>query len=156
MGKPERERSLADNEAQAIGRMIRTSQYKLNVVAGLIRGKPVEQALADLTFSKKRIAIEVLKVLKSAVANAENNHNLDVDDLVVAQAWTGKDMVLKRFHARGRGRGASIMKPFSELTIIVREQAKEDKKAKDKAKGKGAKGKTGAARKPAAAKKEAA
>jgi large subunit ribosomal protein L22 len=156
MGKPERERSLADNEAQAIGRMIRTSQYKLNVVAGLIRGKPVEQALADLTFSKKRIAIEVLKVLKSAVANAENNHNLDVDDLVVAQAWTGKDMVLKRFHARGRGRGASIMKPFSELTIIVREQAKEDKKAKAKAKGKGAKGKTGAARKPAAAKKEAA
>jgi large subunit ribosomal protein L22 len=116
----------------------------------------VEQALADLTFSKKRIAIEVLKVLKSAVANAENNHNLDVDDLVVAQAWTGKDMVLKRFHARGRGRGASIMKPFSELTIIVREQAKEDKKAKAKAKGKGAKGKTGAARKPAAAKKEAA
>jgi large subunit ribosomal protein L22 len=156
MGKPERERSLADNEAQAIGRMIRTSQYKLNVVAGLIRGKPVEQALADLTFSKKRIAIEVLKVLKSAVANAENNHNLDVDDLVVAQAWTGKDMVLKRFHARGRGRGASIMKPFSELTIIVREQAKADKKAKAKAKGKGAKGKTGAARKPAAAKKEAA
>jgi large subunit ribosomal protein L22 len=156
MGKPERERSLADNEAQAIGRMIRTSQYKLNVVAGLIRGKRVEQALADLTFSKKRIATEVLKVLKSAVANAENNHNLDVDDLVVAQAWTGKDMVLKRFHARGRGRGASIMKPFSELTIIVREQAKEDKKAKAKAKGKGAKGKTGAARKPAAAKKEAA
>ena len=156
MGKPERERSLADNEAQAIGRMIRTSQYKLNVVAGLIRGKRVEQALADLTFSKKRIAIEVLKVLKSAVANAENNHNLDVDDLVVSQAWTGKDMVLKRFHARGRGRGASIMKPFSELTIIVREQAKEDKKAKAKAKGKGAKGKTGAARKPAAAKKEAA
>jgi large subunit ribosomal protein L22 len=156
MGKPERERSLADNEAQAIGRMIRTSQYKLNVVAGLIRGKPVEQALADLTFSKKRIALEVLKVLKSAVANAENNHNLDVDDLVVSQAWTGKDMVLKRFHARGRGRGASIMKPFSELTIIVREQAKEDKKAKAKAKGKGAKGKTGAARKPAAAKKEAA
>lgn len=156
MGKPEKERSLADNEAQAIGRMIRTSQYKLNVVAGLIRGKPVEQAMADLTFSRKRIAIEVLKILKSAVANAENNHNLDVDDLVVAQAWTGKDMVLKRFHARGRGRGSSILKPFSELTIIVREQAKEDKKAKAKAKGKGAKGKTGAARKPAAAKKEAA
>ena len=153
MGKPERERSLADNEAQAIGRMIRTSQYKLNVVAGLIRGKRVEQALADLTFSKKRIAIEVLKVLKSAVANAENNHNLDVDDLVVAQAWTGKDMVLKRFHARGRGRGASILKPFSELTIVVREQAKEEKKAKAKAKG--GKGKP-AARKPAAAKKEAA
>ncbi|MBL9098481.1 MAG: 50S ribosomal protein L22 [Alphaproteobacteria bacterium] len=152
MGKPERERSLADNEAQAIGRMIRSSQYKLNLVAGLIRGKRVEQALADLTFSKKRIAVEVLKVLKSAVANAENNHNLDVDDLVVAQAWTGKDMVLKRFHARGRGRGASVLKPFSELTIIVREQAKEEKKAK--AKGKGGKGKP--AGKPAAAKKEAA
>jgi large subunit ribosomal protein L22 len=153
MGKPERERSLADNEAQAIGRMIRTSQYKLNVVAGLIRGKRVEQALADLTFSKKRIANDVLKVLKSAVANAENNHNLDVDDLIVAQAWTGKDMVLKRFHARGRGRGAGILKPFSELTIVVREQAKEEKKAK--AKGKGGKGKP-AAKKPAAAKKEAA
>ncbi len=152
MGKPERERSLADNEAQAIGRMIRSSQYKLNLVAGLIRGKRVEQALADLTFSKKRIAVEVLKVLKSAVANAENNHNLDVDDLVVAQAWTGKDMVLKRFHARGRGRGASVLKPFSELTIVVREQAKEEKKAK--AKGKGGKGKP--AGKPAAAKKEAA
>ena len=152
MGKPERERSLADNEAQAIGRMIRSSQYKLNLVAGLIRGKRVEQALADLTFSKKRIAVEVLKVLKSAVANAENNHNLDVDDLVVAQAWTGKDMVLKRFHSRGRGRGASVLKPFSELTIIVREQAKEEKKAK--AKGKGGKGKP--AGKPAAAKKEAA
>ena len=152
MGKPERERSLADNEAQAIGRMIRSSQYKLNLVAGLIRGKRVEQALADLTFSKKRIAVEVLKVLKSAVANAENNHNLDVDDLVVAQAWTGKDMVLKRFHARGRGRGASVLKPFSELTIIVREQAKEEKKAK--AKGKGGKGKP--AGKPTAAKKEAA
>ena len=152
MGKPERERSLADNEAQAIGRMIRSSQYKLNLVAGLIRGKRVEQALADLTFSKKRIAVEVLKVLKSAVANAENNHNLDVDDLVVAQAWTGKDMVLKRFHARGRGRGASVLKPFSELTIVVREQAKEEKKAK--VKGKGGKGKP--AGKPAAAKKEAA
>jgi large subunit ribosomal protein L22 len=156
MGKPERERSLADNEAQAIGRMIRTSQYKLNLVAGLIRGKRVEQAMADLTFSRKRISVEVLKVLKSAVANAENNHNLEVDDLVVAQAWTGKDMVLKRFHARGRGRGASVLKPFSELTIVVREQAKEDKKAKAKAKGKGAKGKPGATKKPAAAKKEAA
>ena len=152
MGKPERERSLADNEAQAVGRMIRSSQYKLNLVAGLIRGKKVEQAIADLSFSKKRISTEVLKVLKSAVANAENNHNLDVDDLVVAKTWTGKDMVLKRFHARGRGRGARVLKPFSELTIVVREQ-KEEKKAK--AKGKGGKGKP-AAKKPAAAKKEAA
>jgi large subunit ribosomal protein L22 len=154
MGKPERERSLADNEAKAVGRMIRTSQYKLNLVAGLIRGKRVERAMADLTFSRKRIAGEVLKILKSAVANAENNHNLDVDDLVVTQAWTGKDLVLKRFHARGRGRGARVMKPFSELTIVVREQPEEKKEKKSKAKGKGAKRKAPA--KPAAAKKEAA
>jgi large subunit ribosomal protein L22 len=155
MGKPSRERSLADTEAKAIGRMIRSSQYKLNLVAGLIRGKKVEQALADLAFSRKRIASDVLKVLKSAVANAEENHNLSVDELVVAQAWTGKDMVLKRFHARGRGRGARVMKPFSELTIVVREQP-EEKKAKTKTtKGKGAKGKPARA-KPAAAKKEAA
>ncbi len=150
MSKPERERSLADNEAQAVGRMIRTSQYKLNLVAGLIRGKTVDRAIADLTFSKKRITNDVLKILKSAVANAENNHNLDVDDLVVAQAWTGKDMVLKRFHARGRGKGARVLKPFSELTIVLREQ-KQEKKAK-KAKGKG----KPAAKKPAAPKKEAA
>ncbi|MBP6012223.1 MAG: 50S ribosomal protein L22 [Alphaproteobacteria bacterium] len=148
MGKPSKDRSLADNEAQAIGRMIRTSQYKLNLVAGMIRGKKVERAIADLTFSNKRISNDVLKVLKSAVANAENNHNLDVDDLIVAQAWTGKDMVLKRFHARGRGRGASILKPFSELTIVVREEKQEEKKKKSK-------GKPGV-KKPAAAKKEAA
>jgi large subunit ribosomal protein L22 len=153
MGKPARERSLADTEAQAVGRMIRSSQYKLNLVAEMIRGKRVEQAIADLTFSPKRISVEVLKVLKSAVANAENNHNLDVDDLVVAQAWTGKDMVLKRFHARGRGRGARVLKPFSELTIVVREQAKEEKKPKSK--GKGGKGKP-ARKKPEATKREAA
>jgi large subunit ribosomal protein L22 len=151
MSKPSKERSLSDVEAQAVGRMMRTSQYKLNLVAGLIRGKKVDRAIADLTFSKKRISNEVLKVLKSAVANAENNHNLDVDDLVVAQAWTGKDMVLKRFHARGRGKGARVLKPFSELTIVVREQ-KQEKKAK-KAKGKG---KPAAKKKPEAAKKEAA
>jgi len=154
MGKPKRERGLADNEAKAIGRMIRSSQYKLNRVAELIRGKRVEQAIADLTFSRKRIAVEVIKILKSAVANAENNHSLDVDELVVAEAWTGKDMVLKRFHARGRGKGSSVEKPFSELTIVVREKKQEEKQPK--AKGKVAKGKTGAARKPAAAKKEAA
>ena len=148
MGKPSKERSLADNEAQAIGRMIRTSQYKLNLVANMIRGKKVERAIADLTFSNKRISNDVLKVLKSAVANAENNHNLDVDDLIVAQTWTGKDMVLKRFHARGRGRGASILKPFSELTIVVREEKQEEKKKK-------AKGKPGA-KKAATPKKEAA
>jgi large subunit ribosomal protein L22 len=153
MGKPKKERSLADNEAQAVGRMIRGSQYKLNRVAELIRGKKVEQALADLTFSRKRIANDVIKILKSAVANAENNHNLDVDDLVVAHAWTGKDLVLKRFHARGRGRGARVLKPFAELTIIVREQPEEKKEKKSK--GKGGKGKP-AAKKPEAAKKEAA
>jgi len=155
MGKPKKERSLADTEAQAVGRMIRSSQYKLNLVAEMIRGKRVEQAIADLTFSPKRISVEVLKILKSAVANAENNHNLDVDELVVAQAWTGKDMVLKRFHARGRGRGARVLKPFSELTIIVREQPKAKEEKKPKPKGKSAKGKT-RARKPEAAKKEAA
>src|SRR5258707_15415963 len=115
MSKPKRERTLPDTEAKAVGRMVRSSQYKLNRVAELIRGKRIEQAIADLTFSRKRIAVEVIKVLKSAVANAENNHNLDVDDLIVAQAWTGKDMVLKRFHARGRGKGSRVEKPFSEL-----------------------------------------
>ncbi len=154
MGKPKKDRDLADTEAQAVGRMIRTSQYKLNLVAEMIRGKRVEQAIADLTFSPKRIANDVLKILKSAVANAENNHSLDVDELVVAQAWTGKNLVLKRFHARGRGRGARVLKPFSELTIVVREQKKEEKKPKPKSKGKGGKGKT-AARKPAAAKEAA-
>jgi large subunit ribosomal protein L22 len=154
MSKPKKERSLADTEAKAVGRMVRSSQYKLNRVAELIRGKRVEQAISDLNFSHKRIAHEVIKVLKSAVANAENNHNLDVDDLVVAQAWTGKDMVLKRFHARGRGKGSRVEKPFSELTIIVREQPQEEKKPKAKAKG--AKGKPAASRKAAAPKKEAA
>jgi large subunit ribosomal protein L22 len=122
MSKPERERSLADNEAQAIGRMIRSSQYKLNLVAGLIRGKKVDQAIADLTFSKKRISIEVLKVLKSAVANAENNHNLDVDALVVAEASVGKSISMKRFTPRARGRASRIVKPFSRVRIVVREQ----------------------------------
>jgi large subunit ribosomal protein L22 len=151
MSKPSKDRTLADTEAQAVGRMMRTSQYKLNLVAGLIRGKKVDRAIADLTFSNKRIANDVLKVLKSAVANAENNHNLDVDDLVVAQAWTGKDMVLKRFHARGRGKGARILKPFSELTIVVREEKQEKKAKKPKGKGKPA-----SKKKPEAAKKEAA
>jgi large subunit ribosomal protein L22 len=152
MSKPKRERSLADTEAKAVGRMVRSGQYKLNRVAELIRGKRVEQAIADLTFSHKRIAHEVIKILKSAVANAENNHNLDVDDLVVSQAWTGKDMILKRFHARGRGKGSRVEKSFSELTIVVREQPQEEKKAK----GKGAKGKPAARAKSVAPKKEAA
>jgi len=146
MSKPKKERSLADTEAKAIGRSVRTSQYKLNRVVESIRGKRVEQALAELTFSPKRIAGEVIKVLRSAIANAENNQNLDVDDLIVSQAWTGKNLILKRFHARARGRGARIEKPFSELTIVVREQPKEEKKAK----GKGKRSKSAPAKKEAA------
>ena len=122
MGKPKRERVLADNEAQAVTRMIRTSPQKLNLVAELIRGKKVESALADLEFSRKRIAGTVRKTLQSAIANAENNHDLDVDSLVVAEAYVGKAMVMKRFMARGRGKSSRILKPFSHLTIVVREK----------------------------------
>jgi len=157
MGKPALERQLPDNEVKAVGRMIRTSQYKLNLVAGMIRGKKVDQAINDLAFSRKRISIDVLKVLRSAVANAENNHNLDVDDLVVAQAWTGKNLVLKRFHARGRGRGAGILKPFSEVTIVLREQKPEEKEEKKAVKKGGKKdGKSSDAPRKRAAKKEQA
>ena len=125
MGKAKRERVLGDKEAQAVRRMIRISPQKLNLVAQLIRGKKVSTALADLEFSRKRIARDVRKCLESAIANAENNHNLDVDDLVVKEAFVGKALVLKRFHARARGRGARIEKPFSNLTIVVREVAAE-------------------------------
>src|ERR687885_2625361 len=121
MSKKSRERSLADNEAKAVARNLRVSPQKLNLVAQLIRGKAVSAALADLEFSRKRIARDVRKCLQSAIANAENNHDLDVDDLVVAQAYVGKALVMKRFHARARGRGARIEKPFSNLTIVVRE-----------------------------------
>lgn len=121
MGKRSRERSLADNEAKAVARMIRVSPQKLNLVAQLIRGKKVSTALADLQFCNKRVARDVKKCLESAIANAENNHDLDVDDLIVAEAHVGKAMVLKRFHARGRGRVGRILKPFSHLTIVVRE-----------------------------------
>ena len=121
MGKPKRERSLAETEAMAITKNLRVSPQKLNLVAGLIRGKKVNTALADLEFSKKRIAQDVRKCVMSAVANAENNHGLDVDDLVVAEAWVGKNLVMKRFAARGRGRSSSIMKPFSQITVVVRE-----------------------------------
>ena len=121
MGKQSTPRALPDNEAKAVARMLRVSPQKLNLVAQLIRGKKVESALADLTFSRKRISTEVKKCLESAIANAENNHDLDVDDLVVSQAFVGKALVLKRFHARARGRGARILKPFSNLTIVVRE-----------------------------------
>ena len=125
MGKATTPRALPDNEAKAVARMIRVSPQKLNLVAQLIRGKKVSTALADLEFSRKRIARDVRKCLESAIANAENNHNLDVDDLVVKEAFVGKALVMKRFHARARGRGARIEKPFSNLTIVVREVAAE-------------------------------
>jgi len=121
MGKTARERDLKDNEAKAVARMIRVSPQKLNLVAQMIRGKKVASALADLEFSRKRISTEVRKCLESAIANAENNHDLDVDDLVVAEASVGKALVIKRFAARGRGRVGRIFKPFSNLTIVVRE-----------------------------------
>ena len=121
MGKDNNPRRVAENEAQAIARMRRNSPQKLNLVAGLIRGKKVEKALADLTFSKRRIAGDVKKCLQSAIANAENNHNLDVDGLIVAEAFVGKNLVMKRGRPRARGRFGKIMKPFSQLTITVRQ-----------------------------------
>ena len=121
MGKEQNPRRVADNEAMAKTKMLRTSPQKLNLVAAMIRGKKVEKALADLTFSKRRIAGDVKKCLQSAIANAENNHNLDVDQLIVAEAWVGKNMVMKRGRPRARGRFGKIMKPFSEITIKVRE-----------------------------------
>jgi large subunit ribosomal protein L22 len=121
MSKKAKARALGENEATAIATAIRTSPRKLNLVAGMIRGLKAEQALNALTFSKRRIAVEVKKVLESAIANAENNHQLDVDQLIVAEAHVGKALMMKRFHARARGRGARIEKPFSRLTIIVRE-----------------------------------
>ena len=121
MGKSSRARSLPDNEAKAVARMIRISPQKLNLVAQMIRGKKVASALADLEFSRKRIAKDVRKCLESAIANAENNHDLDVDDLVVAEAHVGKALVIKRFNPRGRGRMGRILKPFSHLTIVVRQ-----------------------------------
>jgi len=121
MGKSSRERQLEDNEAKAVTRMLRVSPQKLNLVAQLIRGKKVSSALADLEFSRKRIAKDVRKCLESAIANAENNHDLDVDDLIVAEAHVGKALVIKRFTPRGRGRVGRILKPFANLTIVVRE-----------------------------------
>jgi large subunit ribosomal protein L22 len=121
MSKPNNPPRIAENEAKAVARMLRVSPQKLNLLAQLIRGKKVERALADLEFSRKRSALEVKKTLESAIANAENNHGLDVDDLVVSQAFVGKALVMKRFHARARGRASRVEKPFSNLTIIVRE-----------------------------------
>lgn len=122
MSKKAKPRRAADNEAVAKAATIRVSPRKLGVVAGLIRGKSADAALAELTFSHRRVAREVKKVLQSAIANAENNHQLDVDKLFVSEVSVGKALVMKRFHARARGRGASIIKPFSNLTLIVRER----------------------------------
>jgi large subunit ribosomal protein L22 len=160
MGKPKRERSLSDSEAQAVARNLRVSPRKLNLVAGLIRGKPVDSALADLEFSRKRIAQDVRKCVMSAVANAENNHGLDVNELVVSEAFVGKNLIMRRFQARGRGRASSITKPFSQITVIVRQRADEEgegegkAKKKSKAAGKPGKDAKGAAKKPATSAKK--
>ena len=121
MGKPQRERALKENEARAVTRLVRVSPRKLNLLAQLIRGKKVDKALADLTFSRKRIAKDVKKTLQSAVANAENNHDLDVDSLIVAEAYVGKNLVLKRVRPRARGRAGRIEKPFSQITVVLRQ-----------------------------------
>jgi len=166
MGKESRARVLKDHQAMAVARNIRVSPRKLNLVAQQIRGKKVDRALNELTFSQKRIASVVKKTLQSAIANAENNHDLDVDDLVVAEASVGKNLVMKRFHARARGNAGGIEKFFSQITIVVeekREEAKEETKApaSKKSGAKPAAKKTSGkapAKKPAAkkAKKEAA
>jgi large subunit ribosomal protein L22 len=156
MGKQSRARILGDHQAMAIARNVRVSPRKLNLVAQQIRGKRVDSALNVLTFSQKRIAGVVKKTLQSAIANAENNHDLDVDDLVVKEASVGKNLVMKRFHARARGNAGGIEKFFSQITIVVEEKREEKKEeAKPAPKGKSAKGKAGAktsAKKPAAQK----
>jgi large subunit ribosomal protein L22 len=121
MGKPQRERTLKENEAKAVTRLVRVSPQKLNLLAQMIRGKKVDRALADLTFSRKRIAKDVKRTLESAIANAENNHDLDVDALVVSEAYVGKNLVLKRVRARARGRAGRIEKPFAQITVILRQ-----------------------------------
>ena len=121
MGKAKRERVLSENEARAVTKLLRVSPQKLNLLAQLIRGKKVDRALADLTFSRKRIAKDVKKTLQSAIANAENNHDLDVDALVVSEAYVGKKLVMKRMRTRARGRGAAILKPFAQITVVVRQ-----------------------------------
>ena len=162
MGKESRARVLGDNQAMAVARNIRVSPRKLNLVAQQIRGKKVDRALNELTFSPKRIAKTVKKILQSAIANAENNHDLDVDDLVVSEASVGKNLVMKRFHARARGNSGGIEKFFSQITIIVEEkreeapaktEAKSDAKpAAKKSSGRSTSAKTGPAKKPAAKK----
>lgn len=122
MGKPKMERQLADDEARAVSRFIRISPQKLNLMAKSIRGKSADAALAELTFSKRRVSNDVKKTLESAIANAENNHQLDVDRLFVKEASVGKTLVMKRFRARARGRVGRIQKPFSNLTVVVKER----------------------------------
>ena len=121
MDKPARERTLPENEARAVTKLLRVSPQKLNLLAQLIRGKKVDKALADLTFSRKRIARDVKKTLESAIANAENNHDLDVDALIVSEAYVGKKLVMKRLKAGARGRSSRIEKPFAQITVIVRQ-----------------------------------
>ena len=129
MGKSSRERRLSDNEAMARGRALRVSPRKLNLVAGLIRGKTASQALADLTFCQRRIAGDVKRILQAAIANAENNHQLDIDRLFVAEASVGRAFAMKRMHARGRGRSARVIKPFSHIVVVVRERVEAGEKA---------------------------
>jgi large subunit ribosomal protein L22 len=131
MGKAKRDRVLSDSEAKAVAKNLRVSPRKLNLVAQMIRGKKVDTALADLEFSRKRIAQDVRKCLMSAVANAEFNHNLDVNDLVVSQAYVGKNLTMRRFHARGRGRMSPIEKPFAQLTVIVKAQGDDAQSAEE-------------------------
>src|SRR6201987_3818784 len=126
MSKPKHPRGIADTEAQAIGSNLRVSPRKLNLVAAMIRNLPAQNAVATLTFSKRRIAQQVRKALESAISNAENNHSLDVDRLVVARAEVGRSIVMRRFHARGRGRSARVEKWFSPLKIVVAERAQEE------------------------------
>ena len=123
MSKSKNTRRVADNEAMAVNKMLRTSPQKLNLVAQMIRNKPVEKALADLTFSKKRISADVKKTLQSAIANAENNKQLDIDRLFIKEAFVGKSLRMKRWRPRAKGRAASIIKPFSKVTIIVEERS---------------------------------
>jgi large subunit ribosomal protein L22 len=125
MGQAANSPRVADGEARAFAKHIRTSPQKLNLVASMIRGKKAERALTDLEFSNRRVAGQVKKCLESAIANAENNHNMDIDRLVVSEAFVGKSIVMKRFRARAKGRGARILKPFSNLTIVVKEQAQD-------------------------------
>ena len=130
MSKPKTKRALSETEAKAFARYVKVSARKLNLVAGSIRGLKADKAVASLTFNTRRVAGDVKKVLQSAIANAENNHDLDVDDLVVAEASVGKNLVMKRFHARARGRGVKVVKLWSNLTVVVRERVEAAEEAK--------------------------